>query len=232
MQKSETSPPGRIGALVLAAGSGTRMGAAKQFLELAPDQRLVDRTLAAVAELADWVGLVLPADHAWGGADVDAIIAGGDSRHASLANGLALLPDDIEVVIVHSASHPLATPSLAANLVARIVEGADAAVPFLPAADVIKRRAADGSLTTVGRETLGAAQCPMAFARPVLDRAFAEAEPGIEESALVEAIGGVVAAEPGESANVHVIDESTLAIARDLVRGETSRSGQRGRVVS
>ncbi|MGI9611431.1 MAG: 2-C-methyl-D-erythritol 4-phosphate cytidylyltransferase [Acidimicrobiales bacterium] len=232
MQQSETSPSGRVGALVLAAGSGTRMGTAKQFLELEPQQRLVDRTVAAVAELADWIGLVLPADHAWRGARVDAIVAGGDSRHASLANGLGLVPDDVDVVVVHSASHPLATPELVAALVARITDGADAAVPFLPAADVIKRRAPDGTLTTVGRESLGAAQCPMAFARPMLDRAFAEAEPGIEESALVEAIGGVVAAEPGESANVHVIDAATLAIARDLVCAEASRSGERGRVGS
>lgn len=206
-----------VGALVLAAGSGTRMGGAKQFLELQPGERLVDRTIATVAPTASWVGLVLPECSAWQGPEVDAVIQGGDSRHASLANGLLALPDRIETVVVHSASHPLATATLVADLLQTVEAGADAAVPFLPAVDVIKRRADDGTLTTVGRETLGAAQCPMAFDRTLLERAFAEAEPGVEESALVEAIGGTVVAVAGEVGNVHVVDSTSLAVARELV---------------
>jgi 2-C-methyl-D-erythritol 4-phosphate cytidylyltransferase len=192
------------------------MGSAKQFLELGPGERLVDRAIGSVARLASWVGLVLPADTTWDGVDVDVIVTGGDSRHASLASGLRAVPSDVDIVVVHSASHPLASSSLAAALIETVEGGADAAVPFLAAADVIKRRADDGTLTTVGRETLGAAQCPMAFARSTLDRAFAESGPGIEESALVEAIGGTIAGVTGEVGNVHVVDTASLAVARAL----------------
>ncbi len=205
-----------VGALVLAAGSGSRMGRAKQYLEISTGVRIVDRTIAAVADLAAWTGVVLPPEDRWTGAAVDAVVDGGSSRHESLANGLRAIPTEIEIVVVHSASHPLASPALAASLVDAVAAGADAAVPFLAVVDVVKRRSDTGTLTTVGRETLGTAQCPMAFARPILDRAFAEAEPGIEESALVEAIGGTVVAVDGEVTNLHVVDPASLSAARAL----------------
>ena len=224
-ERLTSTRPTRVGGLVLAAGSGTRMGTAKQFLELVSGQRLVDRAIASVRGVASWVGVVVPAGSGWYGEDVDAVATGGESRHESLANGLCAVPDEVDIVVVHSASHPLASTGLAAALVETVALGADAAVPFLPAADVIKRRGGDGTLTTVGREQLGAAQCPMAFDRAVLVRAFAEAEPGIEESALVEAIGGTVVAVAGEVANVHVVDSASLAVARAIANDGFSSGG-------
>lgn len=205
----------KIGALITAAGAGTRLGVRKQFLDLAPSERLVDRAVATTREVADWVGVILPEDHPWDGPAVDACCAGGGSRYDSIAAGLALVPSSIEVIIIHSASHPLASPDLARTLVDAIKAGADGAVPFLEAVDVIKRQV-DGRLVTVGREGYGAAQCPMAFSRAMLDRAFAETSDGIEESQLVESIGGTVLAVPGEVSNIHVTDQASLDMARNL----------------
>ena len=191
-------------------------------MDLAPSERLIDRAVATVSTVADWVGLILPADVDWDGAPVDAVCAGGESRYASLKAGLALVPSSVQTVLVHSASHPLASVALATRLLDAVADGADGAVPFLEAVDVVKRRNETGQLTTVGREGLGSAQCPMAFARPMLDRAFAEVDHGTEESQLVEAIGGRVVSVPGEVSNIHVVDLDGLAVARTLAIADVS----------
>lgn len=205
-----------IGALITAAGAGSRLGEPKQFLDLTPSERLVDRAVATVGTVAEWVGVILPAGREWDGPSVDATCAGGGSRHASLKAGLAIVPPSIDVIVIHSASHPLASAELVRHVVATVAGGADGAVPFLDAVDTVKRRNDDGALRSVGREGLGSAQCPMAYSRAVLDDAFARVEHGIEESELVEAIGGRVVAVPGEIWNIHVVDRPSLAVARCL----------------
>ena len=217
-------------ALITAAGSGTRMGAEKQFLELAPGERIVDRVVATCRATASWVGVIVPPGSGWDGGPVEAVVDGGADRLASLAAGVAALPpptgDVPEVVMVHSASHPLASTGLIERLVAAVDEGADGAVPVLDAVDVIKRRNDDGTLTTIGRQGLGAAQAPMAWSRPTLERALSALVDGlgdvgsamaiVEESAAVEAVGGRVVAVDGELTNLHVTDPASLAVVRRL----------------
>lgn len=219
-----------VAAVITAAGSGTRMGARKQFLELTPDERVVDRVIATCRRACSWVGVVVPAGSGWTDASpetaVDAVVDGGADRLASVAAGLAVVPARATIVVVHSASHPLASADLIGRLVEAVERGADGAVPFLGAVDVIKRRNDDGTLTTVGREGLGTAQAPMAWLRPTLERAMAaHGRPGgsdgagvrpVEESAAVEAIGGRVVAVDGELANLHVTDPASLAVVRAL----------------
>ncbi|MGF1597454.1 MAG: 2-C-methyl-D-erythritol 4-phosphate cytidylyltransferase [Acidimicrobiales bacterium] len=206
----------RVAAIVTAAGSGTRMGTQKQFLELTSGERLIDRVVAACRATTGWVGVIVPPGSGWEGPMVDAVIEGGSSRFASIAAGMAAVPPEAEVVVVHSASHPLASVDLIRRLVAVVDGGAEGAVPFVAAVDVIKRRHYDATLTTVGRDGLGAAQCPMAFSRSVLDRALSEVVDAIEESQAVEAVGGTLAAVEGEVANLHVTDLASLAVVRHL----------------
>lgn len=213
-----------VAAVITAAGASTRMGEPKQFLELVPGERIIDRVVATCRARCDWVGVVVPPGTTWAGAEVDAVIEGGADRLASLTAGLRAVPAGVEVVVVHSASHPLASTDLVERLIAAVADGADGAVPVLDAVDVIKRREPDGTLRTVGREGLGAAQAPMAWSRATLDRALAaQADlavdgPGraIEESAAVEAVGGRVVAVDGELANIHVTDPASLAVVRAL----------------
>jgi len=210
--------------IIAAAGSGSRLGQAKQFLELAPGERLIDRTVAVARETTDWVGVVVPPGHEWTGAQVDAVIEGGDSRYESVSAGLLALPGDTTQVVIHSASHPLASGELVRALLTVLGDGddgADGAVPFLEAVDVLKQQDDDGRLVTVGREGFGAAQCPMAFRREALDRAYAEITTGTEDSQMVEAAGGRVVGVPGEVTNLHVVDEVSLAAVRTLRLGAT-----------
>ncbi len=212
-------------AIITAAGSGSRMGAPKQFLELRPGQRVIDRTILTCRSVVPWVGVIVPAGQCgepWVGPPVDAIVDGSDSRYSSLRAGMAVVPPEVEVLVVHSASHPLATAGLIQRLIAEVEDGADGAVPHLAAVDVIKRRNPDRTLTTVGRERLGTAQAPMAWSRAALDRALASVDAALEESAAVEAIGGRVVAVDGELTNIHITDPASLAMARILAASHDS----------
>ncbi len=211
----------KVGAIVVAAGSGSRIGAPKQFLELTPGTRMVDRAVQVAATVAEFVVVVLPAGTTWDGAAVYATCEGGSDRLSSVASGLAALPEGCDVVLVHDAAHPLASAALARACVSAIRAGASGVVPLLEAVDIVKRRDASGNVETVGRSDLGAAQVPMAFDRAVLDSAHAQrhrlaASPNgpVEDSQLLEALGWAVASVPGEVANVHLVDEASLAVIR------------------
>lgn len=206
----------RIASIVLAAGSSVRMGVSKQFLELVPGVRIIDRVVATCRSATDWVGVVVPQGTAWAGAPVEALIDGGATRFHSLLAGAAAVPPDAEIVVVHSASHPLASVELLERVIGAVERGADGAVPVLGAVDAIKRRHADGTLTSVGREGLVTAQAPTAYARSLLDRALGAVETVIEESAAVEAIGGRIVAVAGELINLHITDRASLEVVRHL----------------
>ena len=217
----------RVSVIVLAAGSGTRFGDTKQFLELAPGVRLVDAALRWALAGTESVILVLPAEHSWEGSAVVVTVAGGATRMKSVGAGLAAVPQESEVVIVHDAAHPLAPKDVFNDLVAAIGAGADAAVPILPVGEVVKRRSEDGRLTTVGRDGLGLAQVPMAFTRSALvaaQRAAASDEsPWWEDSMVIEQSGGLVVSVAGSSRNIHVVTPEDLAVARALAAGGCTR---------
>ncbi len=211
-----------VAAIITAAGSGTRMGEQKQFLELEPGRRLLDRTVETCRVHAGWVGVIVPPGTRWttdgGGSipDADAVVDGGADRFASVSAGLAAVPEWADIVVVHSASHPLASPDLLDRVVAAVENGADGVVPVLAAVDTIKRHNADGSLATVGREGYGSAQVPMAYRRSILESALATGTSVTEESMAVEAAGGRVVSVTGELTNIHVTDRASLAVARHL----------------
>lgn len=213
----------RVSVIVLAAGSGTRFGDAKQFLELTPGVRLVDAALQSALTVTESVILVLPAEYSWQGRGVEATVAGGATRLESVAAGLTAVSVEAEVVIVHDAAHPLAPKETFTHLLGAIGAGADAAVPILPVGDVVKRRNEDGRLTTVGRDGLGLAQIPMAFTRSALvaaHRAPACGDfPCWEDSMLIENNGGLVVSVAGSSRNIHVLTAEDLSIARALAAG-------------
>ena len=66
-----------VSVIVLAAGSGSRFGQAKQFLDLTPGVRLVDAAVDTAFTVTESVILVLPPQHIWKGRHVDATVVGG-----------------------------------------------------------------------------------------------------------------------------------------------------------
>jgi 2-C-methyl-D-erythritol 4-phosphate cytidylyltransferase len=231
----------RVWAVVVAGGTGTRFGGdrPKQFLPVA-GRRLVDWSVDAVRPASAGVVLVVPAetDRGPGGLPaVDVVVTGGATRSASVRAGLAAVAElagklsagdtsgaptsalDNDIVIVHDAARPLATPALAAAVVDAVLAGADGAVPGVPVIDTIKQVADGTVVATPERATLVSVQTPQAFRMGVLLRAHADAGDATDDAALVEGIGGVVAVVPGEPANAKVTTADDLhAVEAELTR--------------
>jgi 2-C-methyl-D-erythritol 4-phosphate cytidylyltransferase len=189
----------RIAAILVAAGSGLRLGAdvPKAFC------RVRDRTLLEYAHerfaghpLVGEVVVVAPADRldeakALTGATV---VAGAATRQGSVAAGLAALDRGVDLVLVHDVARPFVPDSVIDRVVAALDEGADAVIPVRPVTDTIKRvDAAHRVVATVDRSTLVAVQTPQGFRRSVLQQAHAAADSDVTDDAgLIEAGGGTV----------------------------------------
>jgi 2-C-methyl-D-erythritol 4-phosphate cytidylyltransferase len=220
-----------VATIVLGAGSGTRFGSQKQFLELTPGRRLIDAAVEVAKRCSSYVVVVLPPGQAWDGIEVDGVANGGPSRLDSVEAGLSLVPRDADVVVVHDAAHPLADEKTFDRAISAVEAGADAAVPILPVSDVVKRCDDTRAVTTVGRDDLGLAQVPMAFSQNALRAAHVrrvELGDAWEDSMLVEKSSGRVVAVRGSVWNVHVVDEEDLELARLLARSLLSTSGGEG----
>jgi 2-C-methyl-D-erythritol 4-phosphate cytidylyltransferase len=207
---------GSTTAIVVAAGGGTRFGAPKQFADL-DGVRLVDRAVAVASAVCDDVILVLPADRAWDGAPVSAVVPGGVTRADSVRAGLAALPAGSDVVVVHDAARPLAAASLFAAVIAAVRAGADAAVPGIALPDTVKRVDGDEVVETVPRDPLVAVQTPQAFRGEALRAAHAGHGDATDDAALVEATGGTVVVVPGDPANLKVTTTADLTVAAALL---------------
>ena len=217
-------PP--VWAIIVAAGRGTRFGAAKQFAPLA-GRRVVDWSIDAARTAADGVVLVVPPDRAdlvpGPGASlpagVDRCVAGAGTRSGSVRAGLAAVPMDAVVVIVHDAARPLATPELFRAVRAPVVSGlAAGAVPGVPVTDSLRWR----SGAAADRDELVAVQTPQAFAAGVLRDAHADEGEASDDATLVEAVGGTIVVVPGEVANRKITDPADLVVAEAVLAERTS----------
>lgn len=211
--------PLRTCAIVVAAGTGTRFGGPKQFAMLG-EMSVLARSVATAAAMADDVIVVAPpemlertrAEAATAGADV-VVVAGGATRAESVRNGLAVVPDDVGIVLVHDAARPFASRALFAEVIAAVVAGADAVVPAIAVVDTI--RSLDGG--TVARDRLVAVQTPQGFRAAALRAAHQGSPEATDDATLVEAIGGSVVVVPGAAANLKVTTQIDLVIAEALL---------------
>lgn len=206
--RSDDSP--MVWTIVVAAGGGSRFGAAKQY-ETLGDERVLDRAVRVARQVSTGVVVVVPPPDAVreGG------VAGGPTRSASVRAGLARVPVDVDIVCVHDAARPLASPQLYETVVGAVRSGADAAVPAVPVTDTIKVVDEDGFVVdTPDRSRLVAAQTPQAFRAAVLRRAHETEEEGTDDAAFVERAGGVVATVAGEALNRKITTPEDLEWAR------------------
>ncbi|MGW6130079.1 2-C-methyl-D-erythritol 2,4-cyclodiphosphate synthase [Cellulomonas sp. NPDC055163] len=151
------------------------------------------------------------------------VVAGGSTRQASVAAGLAVLPADATVVLVHDAARALVPAETVDRVVAAVRAGHPAVVPAVPVTDTLTRVHTDGSAAgTVARADLRAVQTPQGFDRATLDRAHREARAVADDEAsaatddagLVERLGLPVHVVPGHD------DAFKVTTARDLALAE------------
>jgi 2-C-methyl-D-erythritol 4-phosphate cytidylyltransferase len=199
--------------IVVAAGSATRFGAAKQFVRVG-GATVVERAIAVAREATGEVVVVLPDDCDWRPPAPVRAAVGGATRSDSVRAGLAALPDDTAIVVVHDAARPLATRALFASVIDAVRAGADGAVPALRVADTVKRVDGDVVVETVARDDLVVVQTPQAFRADMLRTAHGAGTVDTDDAALVEAAGGKVVTVPGDPRNVKL----TVAFDLELVR--------------
>jgi 2-C-methyl-D-erythritol 4-phosphate cytidylyltransferase len=220
--------PRDVGAIIVAAGQGSRIGGVpKQYRPLAgvPIVLRALRPFTAHREVAHVV-LVLPAADAAQPppflADLTGraltLVAGGAERTDSVAAGLAALDPSCTIVLVHDAARPFVEAEVIDAVIreARTGAGAVAAVPM---SDTVKEVAADDRrvLRTVPRDRLWRAQTPQGFPRALLAEAHAragrEARSATDDGALVEQLGAVVRVVPDSPRNVKITTADDLAWA-------------------
>jgi len=220
-------------AIVVAAGSGTRMGAdmPKALIPLAGRPLLAWSILALDAsEQIDGIVVVAPPGYeratkmALGEtAELLAMAVGGASRGRSVAAGLEEIPEGVDRVLVHDAARPLLTTDHI-SMVLGGIEDADGAIIAAPVADTIKRTDDDLTIVdTVDRSVHWLAQTPQAFYLEPLVGAIEVAIEGdyIDTStdcaAMVEAMGGQVRVVPSVLPNQKVTTPTDIDVVTPLL---------------
>ena len=231
----------------MAAGSGTRLGRGmpKALVELAGVPLVVRAAQGlALARCLSAVVVTVPPHEVRGfqalflggrvpGTRLPAtVVAGGATRQASVAAGLAALDRDVDVVLVHDAARCLTPPELVRAVEAAVRGGHRAVVPATPVTDTIKEVGApdaDGARpvrATLERANLRAVQTPQGFDRALLEAAHAagaalavdEAGAAPDDASLVEALGEPVWVVPGDDRAMKITTPRDLALAGMLVR--------------
>ena len=213
-------------AVVAAAGRGDRLGLdrPKAFAKL-NGRPLLAESLERLED-SEWVdAIVVVAPEEWeepsillaeeiGAGKLTACVTGGASRAASVRAGLAEVPEDALVVLVHDAARPLLPAEVVERVLTPLGEGWDGAVPALPVADTLKRAGDDGTvLETVDRSGLHAVQTPQAFLASVLREALAgELQSATDCAGLVEKRGGRIRLVEGDRRLVKVTTQADLEL--------------------
>jgi len=249
--------------IVVAAGSGERLGhdLPKAFVEVGGRPLAVWAIEGLRAGGIEHLVVVVPA--AWvqraqeslaapagssqhpdddGGTDASndrptiEVVAGGATRTASVAAGLALVSDDVDVVAVHDAARAFVPPGVVREAVDRVVASLAgdaevvAAAPGLPVADTLKRVSRDNTVeATLDRSGMIGVQTPQVFPRAVLVRAHEVAATrgatATDDLGLVEelletgALSGRVAVTPGSALAFKVTMPADLVLAEAVVAG-------------
>ncbi len=223
-----------IAALIVAGGTGSRMGAdvPKQYLDIG-GKAVIRRTLEAFLEhpRVDVVQAVIGEGHgemfanAVMGLKMPMPVTGGETRQLSVLNGLeALARREMgapSVVMIHDAARPFVSAALIDRLLDELGQH-EGIIPALPVTDTIKRVDEDGIITgTLPRAELRAAQTPQTFyLAPILAAHRQARDEGrtdmTDDAAVAEAAGFEVAVCEGEADNRKITTMHDLEWAREL----------------
>lgn len=222
--------------IVVAAGSGTRLGAVlpKAFVDLA-GQTLVERSLRSIMLLPSPVQVVIvaPTDFvpdataiahkvAPGLSELVTVVAGGSTRHDSVAAGLALVHASVRVVLVHDAARALTPTTLFADVEMAVHATGSGIVPALAVVDSLKHVDITGGVLGIAdRDQLRAAQTPQGFPRAELDAAYAAAGSSefTDDAAVFAAHGGAVTTIPGDEVAFKITTAWDLNRAHQVLGG-------------
>lgn len=228
-----------IGAVIVAAGSGKRMGASgnKLWLTLAgksilahtvecfATHPLIEKTILVVSErdvqeVKKWLSTVPFQDRI-------KLTVGGAERQDSVRAGLHQLKDSVEYVLVHDGARPFITDEQIKAIIAKVQQD-DATVMAVPVKDTIKVVNPDGMVqSTPQRQSLWAVQTPQAFRLSLLIEAHEKAEAskqmGTDDAMLVEWLGKPVSVLMGSYENIKITTPDDLWFGEEILRKRRER---------
>ena len=223
-----------VTAIFPAAGASRRMGAGtnKIFLELGGESVLV-RTLKTFSQSARINFLIVVTNEVETVTEIlnatpnlkpFAVTAGGSERQYSIANGLKLVPNDAEIVLVHDAARPLINLETIENVI-DAAEKFGGAIAAVPEKNTIKVIDAEGFVkSTPPRAELVAVQTPQGFKKEILLRAYEQAATdnflGTDDASLVERIGGKIKIVKSSYKNIKITTPEDIQIAETFLRSE------------
>jgi 2-C-methyl-D-erythritol 4-phosphate cytidylyltransferase len=150
-----------------------------------------------------------------------ALTLGGSQRSDSVANGLAILNDEVEFVAIHDAARPCATPVMIDNVFAA-AEKHGAAILAAPVNDTLKRCKAEHQIeATLSREHLWLAQTPQVFRKDLVLKAYSERSkhPAVTDDAqLIEAMNHPVVIVPSDLSNFKITTKSDIYLADAVIK--------------
>ena len=146
------------------------------------------------------------------------VVVGGATRQESVARGLATLPDDGRVVLVHDAARPLVPVEVVRRVVDAVRSGALAVTPVVPVTDTIRQLSPDQTSAVVDRSRLRAVQTPQGFDRDTLVQAHAGLHAEVtDDVAACEAIGVPVTLVAGSREALKITEPFDLIVAQALL---------------
>ncbi|MDA1096370.1 MAG: 2-C-methyl-D-erythritol 4-phosphate cytidylyltransferase [Chloroflexi bacterium] len=218
-------------AIVVAAGSGERMGGVeKAFLQVL-GRPLIAYTLSVLEDSPEIRAVVLVVAQArvaraselvssFGFRKVVTVCAGGSTRRASVRAGLSAVPDADGLIAILDGARPCLTPQLvSAGIAAARATGA--AIAAVPVQDTIKEVGPGGLvMNTPDRTRLVATQTPQVFSTSALRQAHREAPSHLllDDATLFEAIGWPVHVYPGDPANIKVTTPADVLVVEAILR--------------
>lgn len=222
-------PLKRCGAVIVAAGSASRMGGIDKVMAPLGGEPVILRTVRAFQEtdaireivIVTREDLIMPVSDLCAGLDkVKAVVVGGGSRQESVWLGLNALSKGMELAAIQDGARPLVTPALIDRTV-RAAHSYGAAAPAIPVKDTIKVEKSGLIESTPDRSTLRAVQTPQVFdfdlLRGALQKARNDGAEVTDDCSAVERLGMKIRLVEGEERNLKVTTPLDLKIAELLL---------------
>ena len=220
------------GVIIVAGGSGRRMGGAlpKQFMML-DNEPILARSINRMHEAlpAAEIVVVLPEEHVELWKNIAArfdvarhkIALGGKERFHSVKNGLAALSDEVAIVGIHDAVRPLASKKLIIKLFLE-AENNTAVIPVVAPIDSYRIVEGDNS-RIIDRSALRMVQTPQVFQAEALRKAYEQpfSATFTDDASVMEAAGHKVTLVEGERENIKITTPSDMLIAEAIINAES-----------
>ena len=222
-------PLKKCGAVIVAAGSASRMGGIDKVMATLGGEPMIQRTVRAFQEcdavseivIVTREDLILPiTDICKTFPKVAAVVAGGKSRQESVNKGLSALGKEVKLAAIHDGARPLISWQLI-DWVIRAANTYGAAAPAIPVKDTIKTVEGFIVVNTPDRSKLRAVQTPQVFDIDLLKGALLKAQQDgaevTDDCSAVERLGMKVKIVEGDEKNLKVTTPMDLKIAEMLL---------------